>query len=263
MKRILRRGARTEGHPSRPLVRGPHVRRSDLWRAWARGFFVQSSWNYERMLGLGFANCVVPIAKRLCPDPRCRATLLKRHLEFFNAHPFFSGWAVGAVARLEEQALQERWPDDRPIRVLKKRLAGPLGSIGDRLFWKLWRPLASLVGVGFALVLGPIAILLFLLLYNGPIVYYRARSIFRGYRLGFDVVREMSLRRYAKQERWLAASGLAFTGLLAAFGAQHFGNAVLVGSTAFVAFALFRKQFSAASVLVSGLLLALLAGAVL
>ena len=252
---------RSEGHPSRPQVRGPHVRRSDLWRAWLRSFFVQSSWNYERMLGLGFAMCIVPIARRLCPDAECRATLLKRHLEFFNAHPFFSGWAIGAVARLEEQALQERWPDDRPIRVLKKRLAGPLGSIGDRLFWKLWRPLASLVGVGLALVLGPVAVALFLVLYNGPVVYYRARAIFRGYRLGFDVVREMSLRRYAKQERWLAGLGLGFTGLVAVLGANYFGNGIPVGLAAVLAFVLFRKQFSAASVVASSLLLALLAGA--
>ena len=252
---------RSEGHPSRPLVRGPHVRRSDLWRAWLRSFFVQSSWNYERMLGLGFAACIVPIARRLCPGPECRARLLKRHLDFFNAHPFFAGWAVGAVARLEEQALQERWIDDRPIRVLKKRLAGPLGSIGDRLFWQLWRPLASLVGLILALLVGPLAVLVFLVLYNTPIVYYRARAIFRGYRLGFDVVREMSLRRYAKQERWLAGFGLGLTGLVAVLGVHRFDNGLAVGLAAVLAFALLRRRFSAALVVFAGLILAVAVGA--
>ncbi len=55
-------------------------------------------------------------------------SFLKRHLGFFNAHPFFASYALGAISRLEEDNPGNHELVDR----FKNALIGPLGAIGDQ-----------------------------------------------------------------------------------------------------------------------------------
>ena len=50
--------------------------------------------------------------------------------QYFNAHPFLAGAAVGALARAE----LDQEPGERILR-LRTALSGPLGALGDQLFW--------------------------------------------------------------------------------------------------------------------------------
>jgi hypothetical protein len=76
-------------------------------RVWA-GIFVrllavQGSWSYERMAGNGIAFCIEP-ALRLLPGGRggkSYRAALAREAGFFNAHPYLTAVAVGALARAE------------------------------------------------------------------------------------------------------------------------------------------------------------------
>jgi len=192
------------------------IKRSDLIRMLLRCFLVQGSWNFKSMIGLGFCYCATPIAKRLFDSPEDQDSFLRRHLEFFNAHPYFASWCLGAVAKLEEDAERKNWMDYHPISVFKERLIGPLGVLGDRLFWSGIKPAVAGMGVWLALSIDWIALPIFLILYNVPHIYIRAKGLRLGYRKGFDIVSDLSVRRH---ETWFSvveiigslATGLCLT----------------------------------------------------
>jgi mannose/fructose/N-acetylgalactosamine-specific phosphotransferase system component IID len=54
------------------------------------------------MLSIGFCFALVPVANKLFKDRQKRIEFYNRHLNFFNAHPYFSSFALGAISRVEE-----------------------------------------------------------------------------------------------------------------------------------------------------------------
>ncbi|MEZ4455978.1 MAG: PTS system mannose/fructose/sorbose family transporter subunit IID [Gemmatimonadales bacterium] len=101
-----------------------------LLRTVGRLLVLQGSWTYERMQGLGFGYASLPLLRPLAGDPERYRAAVARATEYFNAHPYLSGIAVGAAARAENDGV----PGAATQR-LKTALAGPLGALGDRLFW--------------------------------------------------------------------------------------------------------------------------------
>ena len=101
----------------------------EVGRTVLRLLVVQASWTYERMQGVGIGFASLPLLGRLS-DPARRAAAVARATEYFNAHPYLDGVAVGAAAKAEIDGVQPA-----TIQRLKTALAGPLGSLGDQLFW--------------------------------------------------------------------------------------------------------------------------------
>ncbi|HEV8196097.1 MAG TPA: PTS system mannose/fructose/sorbose family transporter subunit IID [Gemmatimonadales bacterium] len=99
-------------------------------RALLRLVALQASWTYERMQGIGIAVAMEPLLEPLTPYPERARAARGRSAQYFNAHPFLAGAAVGALARAE---LDEE-PGERILR-LRTALSGPLGALGDQLFW--------------------------------------------------------------------------------------------------------------------------------
>ena len=168
----------TETAPPLPI----HTRAAIFLRLFA----VQGSWNYEMLLGNGIAFAVEP-ALRLLPGGRggdAYRAAMKRQVGYFNAHPYFAGVAVGALARAELSG-------EPPERIERFRTAccGPLGSVGDRLVWAGWLPLCSLLALAaFGLGASPtVVVLLFLGFYNVGHVWLRAWGLHAGYRDGLRV----------------------------------------------------------------------------
>jgi mannose/fructose/N-acetylgalactosamine-specific phosphotransferase system component IID len=225
------------------------LKKIDLLRIIWRSLYIQGSWNYQRMLNLGFAYSILPILHRLYKDPEKRRLFLKRHLGYFNAHPYFSSYALGAVARLEEKAAVEKWENYDPIQKFKMRLSSPLGAIGDRLFWGMLKPLIATIGVLLTLLYGVVGPIAMFVLYNVPHVYMRYHGVFHGYKMGFDIVRELSIRRYKRHFEWLEKMAVLALGILAGFVLVqpglinwHFSLIFLVaGATSYL---LMRKGFS-------------------
>ena len=62
--------------------------RSARVKVWWRHQFLQGSWNYERMQNGGWAFSIIPAIKELYKDKNDQADALKRHLEFYNTHPY-------------------------------------------------------------------------------------------------------------------------------------------------------------------------------
>jgi PTS system mannose-specific IID component len=91
---------------------------------------LQASWTYERMQGVGLAVTMEPLLEPLADYPERARAARARSAQYSNAHPFLAGIAAGALARAE----LEDQPGERILR-LRTALSGPLGALGDQLFW--------------------------------------------------------------------------------------------------------------------------------
>ena len=76
---------------------------ADRKKVWWRSQFLQGSWNYERMQNLGWAYSLIPAIKKLYTNKEDQAAALKRHLEFFNTHPYVAAPIMGVTLALEEE----------------------------------------------------------------------------------------------------------------------------------------------------------------
>jgi PTS system mannose-specific IID component len=147
---------------------------------------IQGAWNYETLLGNGIGFCVEPAQRQLPGGPRSpeyRAALA-RESHYFNAHPYMASIAVGALARAE----LDREPPER-IERFRTALAGPLGSVGDRLVWAGWLPFCSLLSLAiFGLGASTTAVVLFFLLaYNAGHLALRIWGLRTGWKHGLRV----------------------------------------------------------------------------
>ncbi|AUN12714.1 hypothetical protein RSJ21_14965 [Clostridium botulinum] len=109
--------------------------KKDRISVWLRSFFLQGSWNYERMQNGGWAFAMIPAIKKLYKTKEDRADALKRHLEFFNTHPYVASPVLGVTLALEEQRANGAEIDDITIQGVKVGMMGPLAGIGDPVFW--------------------------------------------------------------------------------------------------------------------------------
>lgn len=149
------------GTADHPVTRIP---RSVLLHVFLRSFAIQGSWNYRTLQGSGFAFALLPALRHVHRDDAARLQdAVRRHSHIFNAHPYLSGVALGAVARLEADG-----EDPVLIERFKSALRSSLGALGDRLVWAGWRPACLLLAllVLLATSSATAAVLVFLLIYN-------------------------------------------------------------------------------------------------
>lgn len=103
-----------------------------------RSTFLQGSWNYERMQNGGWAFSIIPAIKKLYKTDEERAEALKRHLEFFNTHPYVASPVIGVTLALEEERANGAEVDDAAIQGVKVGMMGPLAGVGDPVFWLVY-----------------------------------------------------------------------------------------------------------------------------
>ncbi|EUJ16651.1 PTS system mannose/fructose/sorbose family transporter subunit IID [Listeria aquatica] len=134
------------------------TKRDRLKVAW-RSTFIQGSWNYERMQNGGWAFSMIPAIKKLYKSKEDRSAALKRHLEFFNTHPYIASPILGVTLALEEDRAKGAPVDDVAIQGVKVGMMGPLAGVGDPVFWFTVRPMLGALGASLAMsgnILGPI-----------------------------------------------------------------------------------------------------------
>lgn len=208
------------------------VDNSVLWRIFFRSFLIQGSWSFRYMLAMGFCFSAIPVCRRLMHSKKDRENFIRRHLEFFNAHPYFASWCLGATAKLEEDALNKEFVDYKSISKFKERVGSATGALGDKLFWNLIKPISAGIGVSVAVLGSVLAVPIFLIIFNLCHILFRYFGVFRGYQKGFDIISDISMRRYSKIFKWLFRIGAVVAGIvIAAFAAW-----VVKGGAGIVAF---------------------------
>ncbi|MDD9149961.1 MULTISPECIES: PTS system mannose/fructose/sorbose family transporter subunit IID [unclassified Sporolactobacillus] len=126
-----------------------------------RSLLLQSSFNYERMQGGGWTYSLIPGLKKIHTNKKDLSYSLLDNLQFYNTHPFLVTFIQGVILAMEENK-----ENRSTIRGVKVALMGPLGGIGDALFWLTLLPITAGIGVSLSMqgnVFGPI---LFLILFN-------------------------------------------------------------------------------------------------
>lgn len=182
-------------------------------------FLFQVGWNFERMLNLGFAYSLLPGVKKLYKDTQKQCQVLKRHLEFFNTNPYLASPIVGMVIAEEEKIARQSLGNIQEISQFKTKCMGPLGALGDNLFWANFRPLFSLLGIVVTIGLWKSSLIwlgpfIFLILYNIPHLYFRIVWFLRGYRMGKGVLNLLCKFRYSYLTSRSRIMGLFMLGVL-------------------------------------------------
>jgi len=191
---------------SRSLPRGA------LASVFLRSFLIQGSWNYHTMLGCGFAFALLPGLRAIYGASANEiAASLGRHVELFNAHPYLSGVALGAVLRLERDGT-----DPETVRRFKLAVRGPLGSLGDALVWASWLPVLSVLALSMVWLGAPggLAVVVFLVVYNVGHVGLRLWGFRVGLAEGRDVGRRLARARLGTWTHRLRSAGALFLGAL-------------------------------------------------
>lgn len=187
----------------------------DIRAVFIRSNLFQGSWNFERMQALGFCFSMVPVIRRFYPEKNDdRKQAIKRHLEFFNTHPYVAAPVLGVTMAMEEQRANSAEIDDAAINSLKVGLMGPLAGVGDPIFWGTIRPMFAALGAGIAMngnLLGP---LLFFILFNLVRLATRYYGIVYGYRQGVNIVNYMSGDLLQKLTEGASILGLFVMGAL-------------------------------------------------
>lgn len=212
------------------------VTRHTLARVFWRCLFVQAAWNRRGMQNLGFACAIDPALRELYPEAERREEALRRHLGFFNCHPYMAAAIVGGAIHHEEKVASGAEPGSQPLQY-KQTLQGPLAALGDGFFWTALRPFFGAVAAVGALLAGWKAIVVALVVYN--VIHLALRiGLFRaGYRKGDAIVGDIAKLGLPIVADRLRGAGAALCGLAAALtvarGAALSGPAA--GALAFVA----------------------------
>ncbi|MCY9807127.1 PTS mannose transporter subunit IID [Lentilactobacillus senioris] len=184
---------------------------STFWRAG----FEQASWNYERMQNLGFEYIMAPAIKRLYPNKDDRIAAMKRHMEFFNTHPYMQPAITGVVLAMEEQRANGADIDDAAITSVKVGMMGPLAGVGDPVWWGTVRPVLGSFAASLALsgsgLLGPI---IFFVVWNllRLIFFWQTQQL--GYRQGTNITSSLGGGLLQKVTEGASILGMFIMGVL-------------------------------------------------
>jgi PTS system mannose-specific IID component len=198
-------------------------------RILARLLALQSSWNYETLIGNGTAFALDPALRRLPggTDGAAYRAAMAREARYFNAHPYLASLAVGALARAELDAA----PPEQ-IERFRNALVGPLGSVGDQLFWAGWLPCCAMIAL-LAYGLGGsslFVVLLFLGAYNAGHIAMRVWGLEAGWRSGLRLAGALAHPVLREGPRRIASATLVLAGLALPLAAARIIGGAALGS---------------------------------
>lgn len=166
--------------------------KQDRKKVWWRHQFLQGSWNYERMQNGGWCYSIIPAIKKLYSNKEDQIAALKRHMEFYNTHPYVSSPVMGVTLALEEEKANGENVDDTAIQGVKVGMMGPLAGVGDPVFWFTVRPMLGALGASLAMggnILGPIIFFLGWNIIRWAFMWYTQEF---GYKAGSKITDDLS-----------------------------------------------------------------------
>ncbi|MGX6978551.1 PTS system mannose/fructose/sorbose family transporter subunit IID [Vagococcus elongatus] len=148
-----------------------------------RSLFLQASFNYERMQSGGWLYGILPGLKKIHKDKDDLAASMSHNLEFFNTHPFLVTFVMGIVLSMEQNKA-----DIPTIRAVRVAAMGPLGGIGDALFWFTLVPITAGITSNMAINGNIAAPFIFLLIFNIAQFAVRIFLMKWSYKLGTNAI---------------------------------------------------------------------------
>ncbi|GKT04252.1 PTS system mannose/fructose/sorbose family transporter subunit IID [Furfurilactobacillus sp. WILCCON 0119] len=188
--------------------------KSDRLKVAWRSTFIQGSWNYERMQNGGWLFSLMPAINKLYTKKEDRIAAYKRHMEFFNTHPYLASPILGVTLALEEDRANGAAVDDVAIQGVKVGMMGPLAGVGDPVFWFTVRPIVGALGASLAIggnILGPILFFVLWNLIRWSFMWYTQEF---GYRAGSRISEDLSGGLLQKVTRGASMMGMFVIGAL-------------------------------------------------
>lgn len=195
---------------TKKVVLDKKTRQAVMWRS----AFLQGSWNYERMQNGGWCYTMIPAIKKLYRTKEEQTAALKRHMEFFNTHPYVAAPIVGVTLALEEEKANGAPVDDAAIQGVKVGMMGPLAGVGDPVFWFTVRPMLAAMGASLAMsgnIVGPI---LFFVLWNLIRIAFLWYTQEFGYQAGTKITSDLSGGLLQKVTKGASILGMFVLGAL-------------------------------------------------
>ena len=195
------------------------VARRDVIKAfWNWFFFAQSSYNYERLQGMGVACYMAPILNKLYTKKEDIAAGLKRQMAFFNTEPSFGCLIHGVNIAMEEQKANGAPIGDEEINSLKTGLMGPMAGLGDSIIQGVITPILLAIGIGLAQKGSLVGPALFFVLETIAIVTISFAGWMQGYSRGREGITD--LLKSGVLRKVLEYAGILGCGVLGALAAQ-------------------------------------------
>lgn len=188
--------------------------KKDFTNVFIRSNFISGSFNFERMHNLGFAFQMIPVIEKFYDTKEEKAEALKRHLEFYNTHPYVTAPILGVTVAMEEEKANGGDISDGAINGIKVGMMGPLAGVGDPIFWGTMRPVLAALGAGLAIegsLMGP---LVFFLVFNILRLSFRYFGLKIGYEKGMSLVSDMGGTVLNKLTEGASILGLFIMGVL-------------------------------------------------
>ena len=161
----------------------PALSKSVLNKMVWRSLFLQMSFNFERMQAGGWLYGILPGLEKIHTNKDDLALSMQHNLELFNTHPFLVTFVMGIVLSLEQAKA-----DVNTIRAVRVAAMGPLGGIGDAIFWLTLVPITAGIAANLSMegsIAGPI---LFLVVFNGVQFAIRFFLMHWSYKLGSSAI---------------------------------------------------------------------------
>ena len=161
------------------LTPAPQLDQKTLNKMAWRSCFLQASFNYERMQAAGWLYSILPGLEKIHTNKNDLAASMSHNLEFFNTHPFLVTFVMGIVLSLEQNKV-----DIPTIRAVRVAAMGPLGGIGDALFWLTLVPITAGITSNMAINGNAAAPIIFLVIFNAVQFALRFWLMNWSYKLG-------------------------------------------------------------------------------
>lgn len=165
----------------------PQLDKKTLNKMVWRSVYLQASFNYERMQAGGWLYSILPGLEKIHTDKKDLSASMAHNLEFFNTHPFLVNFVMGIVLSLEQNKT-----DIQTIRAVRVAAMGPLGGIGDALFWFTLVPITAGITANMAIAGNIAAPFIFLLIFNAVQFGLRYFLMHWSYRKGTDAISIMT-----------------------------------------------------------------------
>jgi len=159
------------------------ITKKDLTKMAWRSLFLQASFNYERMQAAGWLYSLLPGLKKIHKDEGDLSDAMQDHMEFFNTHPFLVTFIMGIIIAMEENKESRE-----TIRGIKVATMGPLGGIGDALFWLTLLPISAGIGASMAMQGSAAGPIFFLVVFNVVHFLLRFGLMYSSYNQGVKAI---------------------------------------------------------------------------
>lgn len=206
-------GAAVATAPAGVTSAGDLITESDRRTIFWRSFALQSAFSFDRMQALGFTWALIPFLKKIYGNTAELGRALRRHMAFFNTHPWVPGPVLALVADLEAQrSLRGEEIEEQSIQGIKASLMGPLAGAADPLFHGTLRPLVGGIAASLALSGNGIAPLMFFVIMNIIHVVVRWWTTMESFRIGSTFFERLDAASLDRLMTGSAIAGLMATG---------------------------------------------------